>query len=273
MSDDVSQSAFSLEYEEEALPESKPFSQLAVVAAVMAVASTSAVVDPFLAITSVLTVFFGVLSIRACTRPGEEMAGAMLAVGSIFFAVTFAGFGIAREYSRTWTLYSYGEQFVANYLSVVTDGSEDCQQRAHQLTLFPRNRCKPDQTLEQFYEKSSKDYKVDDPGADPQRDDDIEQVMEDTLNISTEGTMADKFEIYRSARLMQTLFELDQQPQVRLVRNVSVEYRGYIAEVNQVYRLTYQEDGTPRSMEVLAKLERVDDSSVSVWRVAELTRQ
>jgi hypothetical protein len=205
----------------------------AVAGLILTLLSPLAFIDPVLWVVPLFAVFFSGWALRRIKRDPSALTGGKLAWIGLFISLV-----IAAAAPTTWLVYrstirSEARQFTSLWLQAIM---HDEPQIAHQLTLPLPSRCPANGDLWRYYRDAPK--------------------------------LRRKLEGYVQTPLVRTLLALGPRAVVRFYETASQTQQDDNDLVEQVYAVTYEEEGEKRSLLVVVQALRTSfDDGTANWAI------
>jgi hypothetical protein len=218
----------------EELPNYRPLSVAAVVGLVLGLLSLVALLHPVLWLLPPLAVVVNLYALSGIDQSGTR-TGRGLAVAGLAVALLAGAAAPARVYSYEYLQRRDARQIAEQWFDSLRNGQP---QVAHQLTLSPDVRAHGDQEIWSLYQQSESQRK----------------------NLRD----------YVASPVVRTLLELGPKAQVRYYDNEMAQTDGRIDLVKDVYAVTYEDQGKPKSFFIQMELMRAlkPETGPVEWRVS-----
>jgi hypothetical protein len=139
-------------HEEQPLAQYRSVAPLAVVAAVLGVASALILTTPLLAPLPVAGIVVGIAALRSIGASRGQLAGRSVAIAGLCLATFFLGFGLSRHLGRQAELEKVARGMADVFLNLLQDGKP---REAHQFRLTPSSRITAPEAIAEHYEKNT----------------------------------------------------------------------------------------------------------------------
>ena len=207
----------------------------AVLGLILGLLAPLALVDPAFWSIPAFGTFFGGWAIRRIKNHAGELAGRKMALAGFTLSLLFAAMAPTDWFVYRWMVRSEARQFSALWFKCLTG---DEPQKAYQLTLAPPSRRALDDRLWDFYRGAPR------------------------LREALEG--------YVQQPLVRTLLALGPRAQVRFNQTTKQTREKGNDQVEQLYAVTYEEEGQRKSFFVCVVMERLKlDNGDADWRVVQ----
>lgn len=215
------------------LPDYRPLCVPAAVGLAMGALSFLALLHPVMCFVPVLAIGVNVYALVLLAR-SDRMVGRAAAVCGLCLALIFGVTEPVRVISYHWLAYRDGSQFGRQWIQAIQDGN---LYLAHQMSVMPNDRKAPGDDLPALYSKS------------------------DSLRTELEN--------YLKTPAITTLRSLGTRATVRHYQTERVETDGRHDLVEDVYAVTYDEDGRPKTFFIKLNMWRnlKSDAGPRLWRV------
>lgn len=209
----------------------------AVLTLALGIASSLALVHPFLWVVPLITIVTAVAALRAISIEGSNLTGRGLALAGMSLALLFGLWAPTRVISRQWQLYHQGQVFAEEWLDLVRAGK---LQEAHQLALPRAERQPPGTKLETVYEQSE--------------------------------DLKKRFKNFFAEKPVKTMAARGDQATYAYAGGMGVSPREFLTEhIALGYTMRYEDNGQPRTQPLRIVLDRDEsDTSRFYWRVREI---
>lgn len=215
------------------LPDYRPLCVPAAVGLVLGALSFLALLHPVMLFLPVLAIGVNVYALVLLAR-SDRMAGRTAAVCGLCLALIFGVAEPLRVYTYHWLAFRDASQFGRQWIQAIQDGQIYL---AHQMSTMPSDRKLPGEDLPELYAKT------------------------DSLRTELED--------YLKAPAIATLRSLGSRATVRHYQTEGVATDGRHDRVEEVYAVTYEEDGRPKTFFIKLDLWRnlKSETGPRLWRV------
>jgi hypothetical protein len=217
------------------LAEYRALAGQAVLGLIFGLLAPLALVDPMLWSLPALGIVFSGWALRRIKRNAPAMSGRKLALSGLMLSLLFLAASPA-----DWLIYrrmvdAEARQFAPLWFKYL---AQDAPQMAHELTMAPQSRPPLDDRLWALYRNNARSRQ--------------------------------RLEYYVKMPLVRTLLALGPKAQVRFYQTTAQARDGDDDVVDQVYAVTYEEEGERKSFFVLVKMTRVKlRGGGAGWRILE----
>ena len=222
----------------------RPLSKLAVAGLIVGLLSPLAVIEPVLYLIPLAGILVGALALGRIARSGQALLGRKAALAGLVLSVGLAAAAPGHWITYRWLLRREARQFATVWFDLLRQGEP---QKAFQLTVHPDYRQPLDDSLWDYYKENPQQHRS----------------LWDYVGNAERG-LSDQ-----APPLVRTLLALGSRARVRYFATEGQGRIGGTDTVYQIYAVTYDEGGGPKTFFVSMELKRVlvKPSGVASWRI------
>jgi len=222
------------DHEDTQLAEYHALSKLAVAGLIFGLLAPVALVDPLLWALPLLGVVFSGFGLWRIAGGRAVLVGRKAALAGLMLSLFFGAVAAGDWLAYRLMVRAEARRFVGAWFEMLAGNQP---MKAHQLTLYPRYRRVAAERLEDFYAEG------------PRWQEELDEFLQRPL--------------------IAKLLDFGPEAQVRYLETTGHSRDGRKDYLFQVYAVTYQEDGRPKTIVVGMQLERhKQETGVATWRIA-----